>query len=560
MPLTRKSALPSSVFPAQLSARFLPRYDNPLPLWIIFPLIFAALYLTHASLLRLPYYWDEAGYYIPAAYDFFRTGSLIPVTTLSNAHPPLPSIYLALWWKLAGFTPLVTRTAVCLVASVALLAVYRLAHAVTRRTPVAAATVALTALYPVWFAQSTLAHADIFAAAATLWGLAFALEDTTAPRTRARPLAAVLCFSLAALAKETAIVTPLALALWETWHAWRLQFDDPASGSPRPRLAAGGRYLLVLLPLIIWYAYHYSRTGYVFGNPEYLRYNATATLSPLRFAVALFHRTLHVTTHMNMFVPVLCALAAMLLPPRDEQDGSPRQPIGDNARQQVYLVIVANVVFFSVMGGALLTRYVLPVYPLVLLICVNTLRRRVLYWPALVALSGAAFFAGLIVNPPYGFAPEDNLAYADVIALHQQAIRVLVERNPHSVVLTAWPASDELTKPELGYLRTPFPVVVIDNFSLLEIQRAAQAAPGYTTALLFSTKYDPPGQPLSMARKNDSIDSRFFDFHRDLRPDAAARVLGGAVEWRRERKGLWAAVLHFDRPQLAQLPAPSTAP
>ena len=45
---------------------------------MMFPVIFAALYASHFSLLRLPYYWDEAGYYIPAAWDFFRTGSLIP--------------------------------------------------------------------------------------------------------------------------------------------------------------------------------------------------------------------------------------------------------------------------------------------------------------------------------------------------------------------------------------------------------------------------------------------------------------------------------------------------
>ena len=58
-----------------------PRLDAPLPLWMIFPVMFAALYASHFTLLRLPYYWDEAGYYIPAAWDFFRTGSLIPITT-----------------------------------------------------------------------------------------------------------------------------------------------------------------------------------------------------------------------------------------------------------------------------------------------------------------------------------------------------------------------------------------------------------------------------------------------------------------------------------------------
>ena len=94
---------------------------------MIFPVIFAALYASHFALLAVPYYWDEAGYYIPAAWDFFRTGSLIPVTTMTNAHPPLPSIYLAFWWKTSGFLPEVTREAVLIVASLGLLGVWRLA-------------------------------------------------------------------------------------------------------------------------------------------------------------------------------------------------------------------------------------------------------------------------------------------------------------------------------------------------------------------------------------------------------------------------------------------------
>src|SRR5579875_1549016 len=180
------------------------------------PLLFAAVFgvvlLAHLPLLHLPYYWDEAGYYIPAAYDFFRTGSLIPFSTLSNAHPPLPSLYLALWWKLLSFAPWVTRLAMCMVASVALLATYRLSILVTRKSTIAMAATALTALYPVWFAQSSLAHADMFAAAATLWALAFYFEERWWP--------AVLSFSLAALSKETAVVTPLALAAWQIWLAF----------------------------------------------------------------------------------------------------------------------------------------------------------------------------------------------------------------------------------------------------------------------------------------------------------------------------------------------------
>ena len=69
----------------------------------------------------------------------------------------------------------------------------------------------LTALYPIWFAQSSLAHADIFAAACTLWGLVYALPGRERdPQAAFWPAAA--WFSAAALCKETAIAVPLTLA------------------------------------------------------------------------------------------------------------------------------------------------------------------------------------------------------------------------------------------------------------------------------------------------------------------------------------------------------------
>lgn len=508
------------------------RKNGP-PVWILLPAFFAAVLLTHLPLLRLPYYWDEAGYYIPAAFDFFRTGSLIPFSTLSNAHPPAPSLYLALWWKLFGFSPLVTRISVCFVASIALAAVYRLAIAAKCKPGVALATVFLTLLYPVWFAQSSLAHADIFAAAATLWALLFLLEDRFWP--------AALCFSLAALSKETSIVTPLALSVW-----YMVAPAKWVEQKQRPGTAL--KLLVPFVPLACWYAYHWHRTGFVFGNPEYLRYNATATLSPLRVLLAFMHRLLHITAHMNLFVPVLVTLACMMLPPIDD-----RRRISFSDQRFFYVVIFANLLFFSVLGGALLTRYLLPLYPLVLLLCVNTFYRRLRQWPALVVFSAVAFIAGLFINPPYRFAPEDNLAYRDVIQLHQAAIAEIIQQYPGATVLTAWPASDELSKPELGYVTQSISVAAIDNFSLQQIEKSAQLPTPYTVGLIFSTKYDPPHLPFSLGRKNEALDTRFFDFHRDLPPEVIARLLNGKVVWKRERQGQWAAVLHFDRPQVAAL-------
>ncbi|HUY80243.1 MAG TPA: glycosyltransferase family 39 protein [Acidobacteriaceae bacterium] len=513
------------------------------PAWAVFPLTFAAIWLAHWPLLRLPYYWDEAGYYIPAAFDFFRKGALIPYSTLSNAHPPLPSIFLAAFWKLFGFHPFVTRSTMCLFAALALTAVWRIAFIVSQRRSIAFATLFLTAIYPVFFAQSSLAHADMFAAAATLWAIVFFVQRKLWP--------AVFFFSLAALCKETAIITPLALAAWMLYRALRTRSAQP--------ICSAVQLALPVLPLMLWYAYYWRRTGFLLGNPEYLKYNATSTLTPLRFAVALWHRVNQLTLHMDLFVPVLLALACLLLDPLPESDNTPRPPFPRASRDAFLVIILANLFFFSLIGGALLTRYMLPLYPLVILFCVAAFHRHARRWHWFIAFSAGAFIAALFINPPYRFAPEDNLAYSDFIHLQQAAVQQIVTRYPGETVLTAWPATDELTRPELGYVTHPIPVTAINNFSYSQIQRAAQPGQHYSVGLIFATKYS-PRRSLLFGRFNRAMDSRYFGFHYDLPPALIARLLGGHVVWQQQRKGLWAAVIHFDRPQVAHLclPTPST--
>jgi 4-amino-4-deoxy-L-arabinose transferase-like glycosyltransferase len=524
--------------------------SGDIPLWMLYPLFFVAIYLTHYRLLRLPYFWDEAGYYIPAAWDFFRTGTLIPQSTITNAHPPLPSLLLAAWWHLSGYVVSGTRTLVCMVSAAALLGVFKLARQLTT-TAVAAVTVVLTAIYPIWFAQSTLAHADIFAAAFTLWGLAFYLDGTDQTGTRNKFLAALM-FALAALSKETAIVTPAALALWESWQLVRDRRE------PALRLIHLSWVLALaspILPLAAWYGYHFHRTGFVFGNPEFLRYNATANLSAYRIALCLWHRLLHLTTHMNMFVPVVCMIAAVLIPVAATNT---RLAIARPALKAIGVVLLANWVAFSVLGGALLTRYLLPMYPLILLICVNTWRRRIPQrWPLIASLSAIAFLAAIWINPPYAFAPEDNLTYRDFVVLHQHAVRFIDQAYPQATVLTAWPATAELSRPELGYTNHPVKTVAIQNFAMDQIQKAATDPGSYDVALIFSTKWEPPANRVNLGRRNESADTKYFDFHRDLSPSEVAALLHGDVVWQAHRKGEWAAVIHFPRIVEAALTLPA---
>jgi hypothetical protein len=252
---------------------------------------------------------------------------------------------------------------------------------------------------------------------------------------------------------------------------------------------------------------------------------------------------LHLTAHMNMFVPVLLMLAALMLNPRKDAEGHERGGLAAGVQRRIVILLLVNAVEFSVLGGALLCRYLLPMYPLVLVLAVSTLWRRVPYWQALAVMSAGAFIAGIFINPPYGFAPEDNLAYAHIIRLHQAGIAQLAKRLPEATVLSAWPVSDALIKPELGWVKAPWAVFAVDDFSSAQIERAGEDPGRYSAALVFSTKYDPP--PLiSLGRR---FDEKYFGLHHDLPPDVIAQRLGGTLLWKGQDQGMWVAVIRFNR-------------
>jgi hypothetical protein len=217
------------------------------------------------------------------------------------------------------------------------------------------------------------------------------------------------------------------------------------------------------------------------------------------------------------------------------------------------VVILTYVVALSIIGGAVLARYMLTVVPLVVILAVSTLRRRVQAWRWLVGLACAAFIAALFLNPPYGFSPEDNLAYRDFIVMHENAERFLEARYPKAIVLTAWPASGEITQPFLGYVRQPLRVVRIEDFSPDEVLAAAQERARFDVVLAFSTKYEPPHPLVESPRWWERLKARFFGYHRDLPPAFIAQVLDGNVVFSEQRQGQWVAVIELERVEDARL-------
>ena len=312
--------------------------------------------------------------------------------------------------------------------------------------------------------------------------------------------------------------------------------------------------LVPALPLGLWYAYHYARTGYVFGNPEFFRYNVAATLNPTRFLLALAMRLWQISGYLHLWVLTLAMLLAMwILPPQRDSAGE-RSRISIPVQMVFYVVAFTYVVAMALIGGAVLARYMLPAVPLVIIVSVSTLWRRLSFWRAAVACVALAFVAGWFWNPPYGFSPEDNLAYRDYVVLHEDGERFLEARYPMARVLTAWPASDEISRPWLGYITRPMQVVRIENFSLDEVLSAADfrsnVPSNYEVALIFSTKYEPGPAPWDHWRTWTRLKSRFFGFHRDLPPAAAAQILGGHIVFSEQRQGQWIAVIELEKKEI----------
>jgi len=382
----------------------------------------------------------------------------------------------------------------------------------------------------------------------------------------------MLWFALAALAKETAILAPVALAGWEMigmlagkaslhklWSVREEARSDPGvTGATARRMV----WLMVpVVPLAFWYLYHYRRTGYVFGNPEFFRYNVAATLSPTRFFLALAMRLWQVSGYLHLWVLTLATLLAMwMLPPQSDSE-SERPRISLPVQMNFYVVVLTYVVAMALIGGAVLARYMLPAVPLIIIVCVSTLWRRLSFWRAATACVALAFVTALFWKPPYGFSPEDNLAYRDYIVLHEDGEQFLEARYPMAKVLTAWPASDELTRPWLGYVTRPLRVVRVEDFSLDEVLSAADFHSGisgsnFEVALVFSTKYEPGPASWDRWRTWTEWKTRFFGFHRDLPPAAAAQILGGQIVFSEQRKGQWIAVIEMEGIEEAKLPRP----
>ena len=475
-----------------------------------FIVAFAALvFASHAQFLDLPYFWDELGQFIPASLDLYQHGAWIPQTTRANVHPPgLMAVLAGAWAITGGPTILATRAVMLLLASGLVMVTFMLAIELLpglSGTPAFPAIVLLL-VSPIFYMQAALAHLDLPAAFFSLLSLYLFLKQRI-------PLAA-LASTAAVLMKETAIVFPLVFAV----VLWREKRFREMAWFAAPALVLSA-WLLILA----------RTTGHWLGNPEFSAYNFGYNLHPVRLGVALLRRIYTLFVADFHWIGTAAILTAWWR----------RAIFGGRAWELVAALASAHLLTVSVLGGAVLERYLLPILPL-FYIAVAAGWSRWTNWPRWVA-QGAMFaglIAGLYVQPPYPYPLENSLAMVDQVRLYQLAAGVVNGLQPNLLVATAWPLSDALRRPEFGYVTKPRRVAECPDFRVASVL----ALPRPDVFILYTRTIN-PGRSLLNIPVVRQLWERFYGYEPEMESVGAQKLFNGPALVRWDRPATWGSPL-----------------
>jgi 4-amino-4-deoxy-L-arabinose transferase-like glycosyltransferase len=465
-------------------------------LLVALPALLAGIHLPY---LRLPFHWDEVGQFVPAALDILRGGHWVPQRTLPNVHPPGVMAILALVWRIFGFSILSSRLTMLALAALGVALCFLLTLRLTggKRTPALAATLFLIAA-PIFYTQSMMALLDMPAMTFTLLALLLFLD-------RRYLLCSCAC-AVAALMKETAITTPVVFAAW-LWLKERKRRE--ALYFVLPPLALG-----------VWLLALHSATGRWLGNEEFAQFNVASALNPYHLGFAVLARLWFLFVADGHFIGTIALIVGWRL-------------LRGNEWRIALLVAAAQAAVVTVFGGAELERYLVPALPV---LYAAMAAAAMAYAPGWRWISHACMLACLVAgwfwSTPSPWPYEDNLDMVDFVRLQQSAADYLQEREPTARILTAWPLSDNLQYPEMGYVTRPLKALKTPGLHLNEI--AGMGRDNFDVLVMFTNKRPVKGSLLDVRPLQG-----FLRYYYDYEPQASANEIREGIgfvpvkQWRR---------------------------
>jgi hypothetical protein len=331
--------------------------------------------------------------------------------------------------------------------------------------------------------------------------------------------ASAACTALV-LSKETGALLPLIFIV--------ALYRDTARSKYAPY------YLAPFAALAIWFFALWRATGHLFGDPGFTQYNTIYSLNPVRASVALLRRVYYLSIADFRWVGSLAIVVA-----------SKRSGIFlTRGWKIVWCFIAAHILLVSLLGGATLERYLLPVLPLVYIAMAEAFHRLRPRWRSIgVVALGSGLLAGWFVNPPFPFPYENNLALVDFVELHRNTAEFLQKSYPGKAVYTAWPLTQALRDPAFGYVDHPMSTVETSDlhFSTLNALNARSVE----VLVLYSRTWEPRWGVLQWPAVRKFL-SRFYDYEREMTGSEVRQHLGLVSVQRWTQHGQWIEI--FARP------------
>lgn len=479
--------------------------------WIAFFSALAALVAAHGPWLKMPYFWDEVGQFIPASLDLYRDGAWIAHTVQPNVHPPAVMALVALTWHIFGYAILPARMAMILIASFGVAASYTLASRLGGNTPGASALAAALFLIasPAFYTQSMLVILDMPAMTLTTVALILFLD-------RRYAWCALTC-TLLVLVKETAITTPAVLAAWLFLR--------------EKRIREGLYFVAPALALTGWLLILHHATGHWLGNDEFAAYNLAGTTDPVHLTMTIFERLRYLFWSDGHIIGTIALIAGWRF-------------LRGDAWRVAGLVAVAQTLVVTIFGTPLI-RYLLPVLP-ILYAAIATAAAA--YPPRLRWTSHAAMIAlliaGIFWNPPYPYAYENNLSMMDFTRLQQAAAAYLEHNGADKRIATAWPLTAELRFPYLGYVSRPLTTV---DAAMFRSEVLATLDPRRFDLLVVYKRLAPAAGTILDFQPLRSVLEHYYEYRPQATEEEVRAKLGLVPLERWTRRDQWIVI--YGRPQ-----------
>ena len=490
------------------------RISVPAVTYLFFFVVFAGAILTlHLPYLRLPYFWDEMGQFVPAALDIERDGAWVPHSAAPNVHPPGVMAYLALVWRVAGCSILTTRLAMLLIAALGLLFVFLLGIELSRPQQAIPALLvpALLLVSPLFYTQAMLAQLDMPAMALTALALLLFF--------RQRYLAAACASTLLVLVRETGIVAAGVFLLWLVIRERRLR--------------EAFYFLAPFVALGVWLFILKRATGHWLGNPEFASYNLAYSLNPARAGSALVRRFYYIFVAEFRWVGTLWIAFAW---GKSRLFATPQWAL-------LGLFAAAHVLLFSLFGGATLDRYLLPLLALFYIAAVAAGSLLPPLWRrASTGLLVIGLVAGLFWDfppSPFVYSLEDDLAMTDFVHVQQEAASFLEKHRAKLSVASVWPFTQALSDPVFGYVHQPIPSMEMSDFHVANV---AAIDPGKVDILVvYARPWDLPWTAIRWAPLM-AIQKKYYDYEPEISAAEIQERLGFVRVARWQRHHQWIEV------------------